>query len=99
MPPHLPLVERLLRKNAQGFAGGMSLPPGPARRAWKVARFRRLRKLERLLSELSPRTEFIERWVDELTDVADEMPHLVRRYKDATNWFDRAKRGAGLGDG
>jgi len=99
MPHHLPLIERLLRKETQGFAEGMSLPAGAERRAWKIARFRRLRKLERLMAELSPRTEYIERWVDELTDVADEMTHLVRAYKDATNSVERAKRGAELRDG
>src|SRR3954453_4821791 len=77
----------------------MALSRPADRREWKVGRARRLRKLERLMSELSPRTEFIERWVDELTDVADEMTHLVRAYKDATNSVERAKRGADLRDG
>jgi RNA polymerase primary sigma factor len=43
------------------------------------------------MGELSPRTELIEHWVDELTDMADEMMHLVRAVKNATTAAERAK--------
>ena len=43
------------------------------------------------MGELSPRTELVERWVDELTDMADEMKHLVRAVKNATTTAERAK--------
>jgi RNA polymerase primary sigma factor len=77
MPYHLPLIENLLREEAKRFAEGLNLPDGPARRAWRVSRYRRLRKMMRLMQELSPRTEQLERWVDELYDMADEMEARV----------------------
>jgi len=73
MPYHLPLIKKLLREEAGHFAEGLSLTDGPLRRAWRVARYRRLRKMMKLMQELSPRTEQLERWVDEVYDLADEM--------------------------
>ncbi len=92
MPHHLPLIDRLLRKEAQSFAAGLDLTDPEAKRVWRVGRFRRVRKLMRLMSELSPRTELLERWVDELTDMADEMQHLVRAVRHATTAAERAAR-------
>jgi RNA polymerase primary sigma factor len=93
MPHNLPLIKSLLREEAQAFAAGPADP-----RAWRVGRFRRLRKLARLMGELSPRTELIERWVDELTDMADEMKHLVRAVRNAATAAERAKRERELRD-
>ncbi len=93
MPHNLPLVKSLLREEAQAFAAGPADP-----RAWRVGRFRRLRKLARLIGELSPRTELVERWVDELTDMADEMKHLVRAVRNAATAAERAKRERELRD-
>jgi RNA polymerase primary sigma factor len=92
MPHHLPLIERLLRKEAQTFNAGLSLTDPEERNAWRIGRYRRLRKLMRLMSELSPRTELLERWVDELTDVADEMAHLVRAGQQAVTTAEKVKR-------
>jgi RNA polymerase primary sigma factor len=92
MPHNLPLVERLLRKESQAFAAGLGSTDPAARKVWRVTRFRRLRKLERLMSELSPRTELLERWVDELTDMADEMRDLARAPREATHSAERARR-------
>jgi RNA polymerase primary sigma factor len=36
----------------------------------------------RLMTELSPRTEHLERWIDELIDMKDEMGHLVQAAKE-----------------
>ena len=91
MPFHLPLVNSLLREEAKAFTDGLGLTDPTDRRAWRIGRARRLRKLNRLMTELSPRTEFIERWVDELTDWADEMGHLVRAARDAAP-ADKAKK-------
>ena len=82
MPHHLPLIERLLRKEAHEFTAGLDLTDRKAKREWRLGRLRRLVKLQRLMGELSPRTELIERWVDELTDMADEMKHLVRAVQE-----------------
>jgi RNA polymerase primary sigma factor len=91
LPHHLPLIERLLRKEAHEFTAGLDLTDRKAKREWRLGRLRRLVKLQRLMGELSPRTELIERWVDELTDMADEMKHLVRAVKNATTAAERTK--------
>jgi RNA polymerase primary sigma factor len=83
MKPHLETVRHLLVKEAREFTDR----PGPTAsaevmRSWQRSRLRRLRKMRKLMSELSPRTELIERWVDDLNDHADEMSRLVRAVKD-----------------
>jgi len=75
LPFHLPLIEKLLRKESFRFAEG----PGNNPSAWKRARFHRLRKMMRLMCELSPRIDSVERWVDELLDHADEMGTYVKK--------------------
>jgi RNA polymerase primary sigma factor len=79
MPHHLPLIELLLRQEAAEFAKrpGASAS-AEVKRAWRVDRIRRLRKMTKLIAELSPRTELIERWVDELNRDATELSRLVR---------------------
>ncbi len=91
MPHNLPLVRSLLREEAKAFADGLDLKTPADRRQWKVARFRRLGKMNRLMAELSPRTELLERWVDELTDLADEMKDLARAAHDSPP-AEKAKR-------
>src|SRR5207253_2746738 len=59
---------------------------------WKRDRLYRLLKCRKLVAELSPRTELLERWVDELADVADELSHLVNAYEEAGCPADRAKQ-------
>ena len=93
MPHDLPLVRRLLREEADAFTAGLRADaPAAGRRAWRRARRYRLVKLNRLMMELSPRTELLERWVDELNDMADEMSHIVRSYQDAPTADERARR-------
>jgi len=82
MPSNLPLVRKILREEVEGFAAGLRTGHGK-NRGWKRSRFLRLIKLNRLMRELSPRTEMLERWVDELIGVADEMNMLVRLAKDS----------------
>jgi RNA polymerase primary sigma factor len=79
MPHNLKLIDRLLREEARAFADrpGASAS-AEVKRSWRVSRFRRLRKMMRLMSELSPRSELIERWVDDLCEHATEMARLVR---------------------
>lgn len=83
MPHDLPLIRKLLQEEKAAFSEGMHFEGKHTRAAWRRARRYRLVKLNRLMSELSPRTELLERWVDELTDMADEMSHLVRAVEDA----------------
>ena len=77
MPHDLPLARKLLREEAEAFAAGLRLGQTKSR-TWKKARYRRLAKLNKLLYELSPRTELIERWVDELHAFTDEMARIAR---------------------
>jgi RNA polymerase primary sigma factor len=98
MPHDLPLVRRLLREEADAFSAGLRHEAPTARRAWRRARRYRLAKLHRLMNELSPRTELLERWVDELNDMADEMSHLVRAVPDAPSADERARRKQALFD-
>ena len=46
--------------------------------------------------ELSPRTELLERWTDELNDVADELKHLGQGARRAGGPADRAKQAKAL---
>ena len=68
---------RCSTRRARMFAAGVRDEfPGSAS-AWRRDRFRRLAKCRKLALELSPRTELLERWTDELTDLADELKHLA----------------------
>ncbi len=84
MPHNLPLIRKLLHEDGQAFAAGLGKLDATARHAWRVARFRRLHKLEKLIGELSPRTEHLERWVQELADMAGEMKQLARTARSAS---------------
>jgi RNA polymerase primary sigma factor len=59
---------------------------------WRWNRFRRLAKCRKLATELSPRTELLERWTDELNDVADELSHLVFAHVSAGCPATRSKQ-------
>jgi RNA polymerase primary sigma factor len=83
MPHHLPLLRTLLLRESRAFTEGQALTDPAARREWRIGRYRRLCKMRKLVAELSPRTELLERWVDELTDVADEMGTYVQAVADA----------------
>jgi RNA polymerase primary sigma factor len=65
---------------------------------WRKARYRRLAKLNKLLGELSPRTELLERWVEEIYAFTEEMAGLARAVKGATSADDRARRKLALFD-
>ncbi len=93
MPHNLPLIRRLLREEAQAFAIGLDIEGTAEYHEWRVSRFRRLHKLEKLINELSPRTEHIERWVDELHDMATEMKALDRAcQRGASSVAEQARR-------
>ena len=79
MPHNLPLIRKLLREEAQAFATGLDHTEARERHEWRVSRYRRLHKLEVLIGELSPRTEHLERWVEELSEMAKEMAKLTSR--------------------
>ena len=78
LPHNLETITKLLREESKAFADRppASAPP-EARRNWRLDRFRRMNKLHDLVYELSPRTELIERWVDEFQSLAVEMLQLA----------------------
>lgn len=89
---NLSTLQALLEHETQVFAAGVRDEfPGSAS-AWRRDRFARLLKCRKLAAELSPRTELLERWVDELADVADELFHLVVAHATAGCPADRARR-------
>ena len=89
---NLHTLKTLLDQEARVFAAGVRDEfRGPAS-AWRWDRFLRLAKCRKLALELSPRTELLERWTDELTDLADELAHLQMAHAAAGGPSDRAKR-------
>ncbi len=77
LKPNLATLCRLLDQEQAVFTAGIrdEFPGDPEQ--WRRNRWYRLRKCRRLVQELSPRTELLERWMDELADVADEISHLL----------------------
>jgi RNA polymerase primary sigma factor len=95
MPGHLPLMKHLLRADSKGYADGPATDTRAAKATWRTTRLYRVVKLARLAAELSPRTELLERWVDEVNDMADEMGHLARAAGSALP-ADKEKRATAL---
>ncbi len=88
---NLNTLKKLIAFEAEEFATGLRDEyPGSAE-CWRRVRFHRLTKCEKLASELSPRTELLERWTDELTDLADELKHLVKAHASAEGNQERAR--------
>ena len=57
-----------------------------------------LAKCRKLVMELSPRTELLERWTDELNDLADELKHLAIAHAEAAGPSDRGRQARLLRD-
>ncbi len=74
---HLPKIKKLLGQDAVHFAEGLGILNRKKASEWRCKRMRRLLGARELMEELSPRTEQLERWVDKLRDIADEMDRLV----------------------
>lgn len=94
----LPTLRVLLDQDTEVFAVGARDEFRGGRGAWQRDRFHRLAKCRRLVSELSPRTEILERWTDELNDLADELKHLTIAYSVAVSPADRVRLGKQLRD-
>ena len=74
---HLPKIKKHLRQGAKEFEDGLGVLNRKKASQWRRKRIRRLMAARALMGELSPRTEQLERWVDKLLDIADEMKRLV----------------------
>jgi RNA polymerase primary sigma factor len=77
MPLHLPTLERIIREEREQFPTGLTLTNAKQLGEWRRARWRRYRKAGKLLAELSPRTEALERWVDDLAMKSRELNRLL----------------------
>ncbi|MCI0704126.1 MAG: sigma-70 family RNA polymerase sigma factor [Planctomycetia bacterium] len=86
-------LKALLEQDTRVFAAGVRDEFRGTRRAWQRDRFYRLAKCRKLVAELSPRTELLERWTDELNDLADELLNLAILHADSIGPADRAKTG------
>ena len=89
-------LRTLLDQDATVFAAGVRDEFRGGRRVWQRDRFVRLAKCRKLARELSPRTELLERWTDELNDLADELKHLAKAHDSAVGPADRGKQGRSL---
>ncbi|MBY0458472.1 MAG: sigma-70 family RNA polymerase sigma factor [Gemmataceae bacterium] len=94
----LPTLRALLAQDAEVFAQGARDEFRGGRGAWQRDRFHRLAKCRKLVHELSPRTEILERWTDELTDLADELNHLAAAHAQSHAPADRVRLARQLRD-
>ena len=96
--PDLPTLRTLLEQDATVFAAGVRDEFRGGWRAWQRDRFTRLAKCRKLVLELSPRTELLERWTDELNDLADELKHLAIARAEAVGPAEKGKQARLLRD-
>jgi RNA polymerase primary sigma factor len=94
----LPTLRTLLDHDVATFGVGVRDEFRGGVAAWRRDRFHRLAKCRRLVCELSPRTELLERWTDELNDLANELKHLAIAHAEAVGPADRAQRLRALRD-
>ena len=100
LPGHLRTLRSLLKRDEDDFYRGLLLDTVTERRQWKARLLLRLKKMSRLLAELSPRTEVIERWVDEMERKARALLEAVAAldYKPPRTLGSRASRNRTLRD-
>jgi RNA polymerase primary sigma factor len=98
MPHHLPTLRHLIDSERIDFAEHWKPESKADRAKFRRRRWRRLHKAARLVGELSPRTELLERWNDELMMEARELNDLARRVGQVPPGPERAKRGKSLRD-
>ena len=93
---HLPTLRHLMAAEQEDFAKGLGAESNAAARRWRRQRWWRVRKMAKLTAELSPRTEILEHWVDELNDAADELHRLTRSHGPVHTPADRGRRNKAL---
>jgi RNA polymerase primary sigma factor len=90
LKPHLETLNQVLKVESDEFSAGLRLDNVVAVHQWRLARWRRIRKAARLVMELSPRTELLEKWVEDLQAEADKLSCGLRELE--SRGADRAKR-------
>jgi RNA polymerase primary sigma factor len=98
LPRHLPTIKRLLTVLRKEFRESLRAESETSQHRWRRRLWRLTRKAATLVEELSPRTEILERWTEELIAEAAEVRERaealasVRRLSPA----DRSKRNKAL---
>ncbi len=88
LPIHLPLIRKILQQEKRAFAERPSESASPeVKRSWRIDRFRRLRKMNKLMGELSPRSELLEQWVAKLSKDATEVMRQAKLASTDSNWL------------
>ena len=98
LPSHIPTLQKLLKKEEEEFAAALTFDSAEKRMAWKRKRIRRMKKISALMAEISPRTENIERWVDELEKKGTALLSAMAAHdlKKPRNFASRVSRGKTL---
>ena len=77
LPHNLTSLRTIIQKDEAEFIDSLRLESESAIARWRIRHYRRLCKARTLLMELSPRTEMLERWVDDfqnkVRDLAGQM--------------------------
>src|SRR5262245_25374077 len=79
MPAHLRSLGQLLKKHEEAFADYLKARSTDERHELRCKRWKILRKATKLISELSPRTELVERWHQDMLGPVEELSTLARR--------------------
>ena len=77
LPLHLPTLGTIIQEEREEFPKGLTLTNVKQLNEWRRARWRRFRKAYKLMAELSPRTEILERWTDDLAVKARELNRMM----------------------
>src|SRR5206468_7695245 len=66
LPVNVPTLRRLANRYGREFAEAFKADSASAKAKWRRKLYRIIRKARKLADELSPRTELLERWAEEL---------------------------------
>ncbi|MFL5339360.1 MAG: RNA polymerase sigma factor RpoD/SigA [Gemmataceae bacterium] len=79
IPTHLKTLKQLLKREADAFAQYLLADSAASRHKCRRQRWRLIGKMEKLVWELSPRTELLEHWFEEFKEQTEELLTLARR--------------------
>jgi len=100
LPGHLRTLQNLLKREDEDFVRGLQIDNAAERKIWQRRRRQRMKKTSRLMAELSPRTEVIERWVDEMERKGKALLEAVTAldYRPPRSITSRASRNRNMRD-
>jgi RNA polymerase primary sigma factor len=95
---NLATLKLVLTAEADAFPDFLRADRPADRRRARRERWRRLRKARRLVAELSPRTELLERWAEEFQKEVNELERIARQVERAPATGERSRRNKPLLD-